>query len=135
MDRIAERQTELVLEQSDNFHNMVNQSELRIRAELNMIEERFRQTNSNIVSAVDELKALISLAGSYSHSGHNIPVPDEVDVKKTRWVELLEEFPILETVNSFGIETADKRRELKHQVTTDGNTISLAKCTKLNLET
>jgi len=84
MDRIAERQTELVLEQSDNFHNMVNQSELRIRAELNMIEERFRQTNSNIVSAVDELKALISLAGSYSHSGHNIPVPDEVDVKKTR---------------------------------------------------
>jgi hypothetical protein len=78
MDRIAERQNELVAEQSENFQNMVNHSEARVRAELNAIEQRFKETNTSITSAVDELKALISLAGS--SNGERTPVPKEVDI-------------------------------------------------------
>jgi hypothetical protein len=79
MDRIAEKQTELLNEQSEKFQTMVNQSESRLRAELHAIEERFRETNHTIISAVDELKALMSLAGS-SAPGHKSPVPEEVEV-------------------------------------------------------
>ncbi|KAL3925628.1 MAG: hypothetical protein SGILL_000279 [Bacillariaceae sp.] len=79
MDGIAERQTELINEQSDNFQQMLNQSESRLRGELGAIEERFKETNVSIVSAVEELKALISLGGS-SAPGLHSPVPQEVDI-------------------------------------------------------
>jgi hypothetical protein len=78
MDRIAEKQTELVNEQSEEFHTLMNQLESRLRTELHAIEESFRATNQTVVSVVDELKALISLAGS-SAPGQN-PVPEEVEV-------------------------------------------------------
>jgi hypothetical protein len=79
MDSIAERQTQLVNAQSENFQQMLSQSESRLKGELSAIEERFRETNISIVSAVDELKALISLGGS-SAPGVQSPVPKEVDI-------------------------------------------------------
>jgi hypothetical protein len=79
MDRIAEKQSELLNEQSEDFQNMIHQSESRLRSELSAIEERFRETNHSIVSAVDELKALLSIAGS-SVPGGRSPVPEEVEL-------------------------------------------------------
>lgn len=78
MDRMSEKQNDLLNEQSHHFQTMVNQSEARLRSELRGIEERFRETNHDIVSAVDELKALISMAGSTA-PGLRSPVPEEVE--------------------------------------------------------
>ncbi|KAG7355959.1 ion transport protein [Nitzschia inconspicua] len=80
MDRIAEKQSELLNEQSEDFQAMVGQSENRLRSELQAIEERFRETNHSIVSAVDELKALISMAGSTAPEFRS-PVPKEVEIE------------------------------------------------------
>lgn len=83
MDRIAERQTDLVNEQSDNFQQIMKQSEKRMRSQMHALEERSRETNHSIMSAVHELKSLISLADSSAPS-RGSPVPNEVDVNVMR---------------------------------------------------
>lgn len=96
MDRIADRQTGLVAEQSESLQHMINLSESRVRTELTAIEQRFtlleaallkelhgtRETNANVKFAVEELKALISMAGS--SSDNRSPVPSEVKIHSHR---------------------------------------------------
>ena len=79
MDRIADNQADIVNQSESRVMTELNQSESRVMAELNLIEERFNQTNASVVAAVDELKALISLAGD-SNPGNLSPVPREVNV-------------------------------------------------------
>ena len=79
MDRIADNQADVVNQSESRVMTELNQSESRVMAELNLIEERFNQTNASVVAAVDELKALISLAGD-SNPGNLSPVPKEVNV-------------------------------------------------------
>jgi hypothetical protein len=83
MDRIKEFHADIINQSEARVMTELNQSEARVMTELSLIEERFGQTNASIVAAVDELKALISLAGS-SNPGNLSPVPKEVDVTFTR---------------------------------------------------
>jgi hypothetical protein len=96
MDRIADRQTAVIAEQSESLQHMINLSESRVRTELSSIEKRFtlleatllqevqgtRETNANVQFAVEELKALISMAGSSSEN--RSPVPSEVNINSHR---------------------------------------------------
>ncbi|KAL3903903.1 MAG: hypothetical protein SGARI_005170 [Bacillariaceae sp.] len=79
LEQHGELQNQAMIEQSENFLKMLSQSESRLKSELSGIEERFRETNDCIVSAVNELKALISLGGSTA-PGIQSPVPNEVDI-------------------------------------------------------
>jgi hypothetical protein len=79
MDRIADNQADIVNQSEYRVMTELNQSESRVMAELSLIEDRFKQTNASIIAAVDELKALISLAGD-SNPGNLSPIPKEVDV-------------------------------------------------------
>lgn len=76
MDRNTERQKEFVMAQSESLQNFMNTSEARVRTEINQIDEKFkllhasmqdevegtRSVNASILSAVNELRKLISLA-------------------------------------------------------------------------
>mmetsp|Transcript_3044 Transcript_3044/g.6749 ORF Transcript_3044/g.6749 Transcript_3044/m.6749 type:complete len:379 (+) Transcript_3044:3-1139(+) len=82
MDHNAEKQTELVMTQSEHLQNSMNASETRLRKEVNRIDEKFelleasiqdelketREVNASIISAVEELRILISM-GQRSTSG------------------------------------------------------------------
>eukprot|EP00536_Pseudo-nitzschia_multiseries_P003043 jgi/Psemu1/185033/e_gw1.43.31.1 len=99
MDRNADRQEELVKAQSESLQNFMNVSETRVRAEINEIDNKFRlleasvqrelegtrEINANLLSAVKELRVLISLAEDAStekHSSSSIPI--EVDVNRLK---------------------------------------------------
>jgi hypothetical protein len=79
MDRISEKQTELLNEQSKDFQTIMDQSESRLRAELQTIQESFRETNRSIINAVAELKAMVSLEESVAPQQKS-PVPKEVEL-------------------------------------------------------
>lgn len=93
MDRNTERQKELVMAQSESLQNLMNVSETRVRTEINQIDEQFklleasvrdelkgtREVNASILSAVNELRMLISLADG-STAGKNSDIPMEVDI-------------------------------------------------------
>ena len=97
MDRNTDRQSEVVMAQSESLQNFMTTSETRVRTEINQIDDRFklleasvqeelegtRAINANILSAVNELRALISLAEG-STTGNTPPpgIPTEVDVTK-----------------------------------------------------
>jgi len=95
MDRHAKSQTDFVKGQSENLQKFMNMSETRVRAEINEIDNKFsvleasvqrelhdtREINANLLSAVKELRILISMAEEGStrkNSSSNIPV--EVDM-------------------------------------------------------
>mmetsp|Transcript_56571 Transcript_56571/g.137360 ORF Transcript_56571/g.137360 Transcript_56571/m.137360 type:complete len:1430 (-) Transcript_56571:877-5166(-) len=85
MNRNNNNTKELILNQSKNLKSLVHESQAGLQSEMSNMENRFRllestinQTNENVIEAVSELKALISLAGS--SSGERSPVPSEVDI-------------------------------------------------------
>jgi hypothetical protein len=102
MTRHAEESAVHTGEQSKAMESFVAQSEVRLRGEMDKLEESFRvlrnsvldevkgtkETNANVTVAVEELKALISMAAS--HSGYRSPVPSEVDLSKTRFAKYSE---------------------------------------------
>jgi hypothetical protein len=103
MTRHAEESAVHAQEQSKAMESFVTQSEVRLRGEMDKLEESFRvlrhsvmdevkgtkQTNANVAIAVGELKTLISMAAS-SHSGYRSPVPSEVELSNTRFVKYSE---------------------------------------------
>jgi hypothetical protein len=94
MTRHAEESAVHVQEQSKTMESFVTQSEVRLRGEMDRLEESFRdlrnsvlnevkgtkETNANVAVAVEELKTLISMAAS--HSGNRSPVPSEVELNR-----------------------------------------------------
>ena len=85
MNRNNNNTKDLILNQSKNLKALVHESQAGLQSEMSNMENRFRllestinQTNENVIEAVSELKALISLAGS--SSGQRSPVPSEVEV-------------------------------------------------------
>jgi hypothetical protein len=100
MTRHAEESAAHVQEQSKAMESFVTQSEVRLRGEMDRLEESFRdlrnsvlnevkgtkETNANVAVAVEELKTLISMAAS--HSGYRSPtVPSEVQLSNTRFAK------------------------------------------------
>jgi len=98
MERLVSEQSRLATEHAKTLEAMVNSSELRLRAELNLIDDNFnslkstivdeikgsKKTNHSVTLAVEELKTLISMAASTD--AYRSPVPSEVDVNQTRFV-------------------------------------------------
>lgn len=96
MDRNTERQKELVVAQSECLQNFMNTSETRVRTDINEIDENFklleaavrdelnmtRAINASVLSAVNELRMLISLADG-STSGKTPDIPIKVKVSQT----------------------------------------------------
>ena len=96
MDRIAEKQTELVHTQSESLQGLMNMSEARIRTEISYIVDRYnvieesmkeeldvtRKISKNMSNAVEELRALISLADASTTENNGIPT--EVDVTSSK---------------------------------------------------
>ena len=87
MDRNMERQKELVVAQSECLQNQLNTSEIRVRAEVNQIDERFnqfetgtREVHESLLSAVNELRMLIALADKSVSEAASRDIPGEVDV-------------------------------------------------------
>jgi len=58
MDRIADRQTELVMTQSENLQNLMNLSENRVRTEINLIENRFKVLETSVQEEHNETKKM-----------------------------------------------------------------------------
>lgn len=95
MNRIATEHRDIASQQSRAMENMVNQSESRLKAEIDLLESNFlslkhsildevkgtKRTNHDVTLAVEELKNLISMAAS---STYRSPVPSEVDVDQNR---------------------------------------------------
>jgi len=97
MDGNAERQTELLKAQSESLQNCMNMSETRVMTEINQIDDSFklleatvqdelkgtREINANLLSAVKQLRLLISLAEASSIGNNSSPnIPTEVDVTR-----------------------------------------------------
>ena len=103
MNRHAEESAAHAQEQSKAMESYVTQSEVRLRGEMDKLEESFRdlrnsvlsevkgtkETNANVAVAVEELKTLISMAASHSSSyTHRSPtVPSEVELSNTRFAK------------------------------------------------
>jgi hypothetical protein len=58
MDQIADRQTDLVISQSENLQSMMNMSEARVRTEINLIEGRFKKLETSVQEERDEAKKM-----------------------------------------------------------------------------
>jgi len=58
MDRIADRQTELVMTQSENLQSLMNLSEKRVRTEINLIENRFKVLEASVQEEQNETKKM-----------------------------------------------------------------------------
>ena len=93
MGRNAERQKEIFVSQSEYLQNRMNTSEERVMTEINKIDQNFkllemsmrdnlrdtRAVNSAMLSAVNKLKTLITLADG-STAEIDVDIPTEVDV-------------------------------------------------------
>jgi hypothetical protein len=97
MDRNTEKQKEFVMAQSESLQNFMNASETRVRTEINQIDEKFkllhesmqdklegtREVNARMLSAVNELRVLISMAEGSTAGQTSAPgIPNEVDVSE-----------------------------------------------------
>lgn len=95
MKRIADEQKLQSKQQAKAMEALVNQTEFRVKAELEVMEDNFmnirsalvdevrisRRLNQQVQIAIEELRHLITIASS---SVHRSPVPSEVDVDHTR---------------------------------------------------
>lgn len=98
MKRIADEHRALANQQARIMEHLVTQTEVRLKAEFELLEDSFvvlrdsllvemkgtKQTNQFVTSAVQELKHLMSVASSSAQTTHRTPVPSEVNVDRTR---------------------------------------------------
>ncbi len=98
MKRIADDHKSMASQQAKTMENLVNQTELRLKAELELLDDHFanlrdalllqingaKRTNQFVTIAVQELKQLMSVAASTAQTTDRTPVPSEVNVDQTR---------------------------------------------------
>ena len=96
MRRIADDQRVISAQQEKMMENLVNQTELRLKAELQSMEDSLdtlreallhefkgtKRTNQYVTIAVQELKNLMSTAASTAHRGTSVPSEVNLDLNE-----------------------------------------------------